>query len=105
LVENQVFFVQQRLSTGGVFHPFKVANMIDMCMSAENVPDVEPMFGNQWHNQIGIFTGIDQQGFTGFFTTQDVAVALQRSDGNRFENQGPSSVFKETKCLAKSKAF
>jgi len=82
--------MQKRLSSRGVLHFFKVADMIDMCMGAENVPDVEPMFGDEWQNQIGIFAGIDEQGFTGFFTTKDVAVALQRSDDNRFENQGPS---------------
>jgi hypothetical protein len=70
--------------------------MIDMRMSAENVPDVEPVLGDEWQNQFGVFTRIDEQSFTGFFTTHEVTVALQRAHGYRFENQNSSSVFKET---------
>ena len=55
--------------------------------------------------RLGIFTRIDEQGFTSFFTTHDVAVALQRADRNRFENQGPSSVFKQIRSASMPKSI
>ena len=48
------------------------------------------MLIQDWQNQIGFVSRIDQQGFPGFFASHDVAVALQWPNRNGFQNQAPS---------------
>jgi hypothetical protein len=62
--------------------------MVEMAMGVDDVFDGELLLRRLQQNPVHFVAGIDDGPFAGFFTSHDVAVGLDRADGNVSDNQG-----------------
>src|ERR1700674_1370771 len=81
LEERQVILIQQDRRTGEAFEADCAANVIDMSMGNEDLLQFEAKCSETPMDANDVIAGVDNDRFTGFFVTEQGAVALQGADG------------------------
>ena len=101
LIERNVIAVHQNRSARVVVEFFQPADVVNVCMSADDRFDGELMAAEQIHDAMNFVAGVEDDGFAGKRIADDGAVALQDADRNREMQQAlailrsvPRSVFR-----------
>ena len=85
---GQVVFIHEDGGTGELFEFEGAADVVDVGVGDENLLELEAEGVEAASDAADFVAGIDDDGFASFLVSQDGAVALQRANGEGFEDHG-----------------
>ena len=83
---RQIVFVEQDGRAGEALELEGAADVVDVAVGDENLLELEAKLVEAAMDAADLFAGIDDDGLAGLLVTENGAVALQRADGEGFEN-------------------
>ena len=84
--QGKVVFVEEDGGAGETLKAERTTHVVDVGVGDEDLLELEAEFGQSAVNASDFVAGIDDDGFTHFFVTEQGAVALQRADGKGLQD-------------------
>jgi len=85
---GKVIFIHEDGRAGEFFELEGATDVVDVGVGDEDLLELEAEGVESAGDAAYLVAGVDDDGFAGFFVAQDGAVALQRADGEGFEDHG-----------------
>ena len=85
---SQVVLVVEDGSSGELLEAVGAGDVVDVGVGDEDLLDCEVVFGKEGEDAGDVVAGVDDDGFAGVLVAEDGAVALERADGDGFEDHG-----------------
>jgi hypothetical protein len=86
--QGQVVLVVEDGGAGELFEAVGAGDVVDVGVGDDDLLDGEVVFGEEGEDAGDVVSGVYDDGFAGGFIAEDGAVALERADGEGFEDHG-----------------